>query len=1225
MNKIIPFPSSPSTNPGAPRLDSETWVPTDLEARGQVGAPDLSHLEIGVPTDLEARQQALNTRTSCIVEAPAGSGKTGLLMQRYLKLLAEPSVTQPEEVLAITFTNKATAELRERILQQLQLATKPPTANAKPFEQTTRTLAAAALARSTELQWNILDRPQRLNIRTIDSICAEIANSLPLLSGSGGSQHPTPDAKPLYRLAAQRTLLQLGSPNRILHDALRNVLLHRDGNLADVERLLAEMLADREQWGEIIPLTPGDLTNDFLDTEVRPKLERALESIVCAGLTRTLDLMPPGMLHQLTTLAAQLGLNPGYNNSDSPIAFCAQLHQPPAAVADHLDHWQALISLLLTKDGDWRKPRGITSRFMSFEFSKAEKAELEHLIETHKSDDLCEALCAVRELPPARYPDDQWQVTRSLFHVLRHALAELKLLFAERSTCDFTELAIEARQALASSDDSVVDLALTPGGRLRHLLVDEMQDTSAAQYDLIHLLTRTWDGATQTLFLVGDPKQSIYLFRQARVERFLRTMRDHSLGDIPLTTIRLTTNFRSQATLVHDFNHTFEQLFPSLDEATRTHNTTDVPFVAATPNRPATESLSIQWHPAITTPNHEQHQAREIRNIIERWQHKPLPANRTKPWHIAILARNRSHLTPIVAELKQAQIPYRAVDIDPLATRPEVLDALALTRALLHPADRVAWLAVLHAPWCGLSLTDLLALAGEGPDPEKYTDKFTTIATLIAANRNHLSPEGQRLLTRAWPTLEASIATLGTNPIATHIERTWRSLGGDAPLTTTERTNVLRFLGILREVATESTFIDLTLLQSRLDSLYAEPASGPITVELLTIHKAKGLEWDVVLVPNLERKSGSNSPDLLSWLEIDSTTANASPILLAPIASKGTKSANLNKWLNRAKEARENAERKRLFYVLATRAQEELHLFGAVSLSNTGELKQPIHGSLLKAIWPAAENEFNTLTQTSPLADQLHRSLDPGPWALGPDQPLALAASATPAPLIQRLSTNFNPLTRFLTAEAHKLPYTPASALRHTPTFDRPEGSFAVRAFGNVVHRYLQLLSTRLTIAPAHALLAELPTWHPRLLASLRGEGLSPTLAQQDATRALTALTHALNDPIGRWILSPQPEAFNELPLAFAAPLAPTLRVDRTFLAAAEPNTPGNTHQWIVDFKTGTRHGLSPEAFETEERAKYSAQLDAYATAAHALAADPKPVILALYYPLIPRLIFWPA
>src|SRR5262249_34853808 len=109
-------------------------------------------------------------------------------------------------------------------------------------------------------------------------------------------------------------------------------------------------------------------------------------------------------------------------------------------------------------------------------------------------------------------------------------------------------------------------------------------------------------------------------------------------------------------------------------------------------------------------------EAATIRTIVEQWRSRPLPSGREKPWKIAVLVRNRNHLVGIVAEFKRRdnvnEIPFRAVEIEPLYERPEVLDLFALTRALLHPADRIAWLAILRAPWCGLELAELHELTG---------------------------------------------------------------------------------------------------------------------------------------------------------------------------------------------------------------------------------------------------------------------------------------------------------------------------------------------------------------------------------------------------------------------------------------------------------------------------------------------------------------------------------
>src|SRR5947209_8093851 len=207
-----------------------------------------------LPPDYTARLKALDVTQSWVVEAPAGSGKTALLIQRYLKLLALPGVEKPGQVLAISFTNKAAGEIRERILTELR---KVDGAADLPegFERDTRDLARAVLERDRALGWRLLDRPRGLNVRTIDSICAEIAGGLPVLSGSGPLT-PVEDAGALYRLAVERTLMQLGGADAALSAALRLILLHRDGHLPHVRDLLVEMLSLRDQWGRLVPLGP---------------------------------------------------------------------------------------------------------------------------------------------------------------------------------------------------------------------------------------------------------------------------------------------------------------------------------------------------------------------------------------------------------------------------------------------------------------------------------------------------------------------------------------------------------------------------------------------------------------------------------------------------------------------------------------------------------------------------------------------------------------------------------------------------------------------------------------------------------------------------------------------------------------------------------------------------------------------------------------------------------
>ena len=1202
------------------------------------------------PPDHDARIRALDVRLSAIVEAPAGSGKTGLLLQRYLKLLAKGGVSQPEEILAITFTRKATAELRERILEQLHAAAlgPPAAADASGFELETRALAEAVLEVDSKLGWRLLEQPQRLRIRTIDALCAEIARTLPLLSGSGTSQ-PVEAAESLHREAARRTLLELGGADTRLNEALQTVLLHRDGNLKDCETLLARMLEQRQQWGELVPLDTESLTDEHLDTQVRASLERSLETIVCAGLNRVLDALPQPVLAELTELAARLGLEPSYiPGEQSPIAVCAGLCEPPEARAGDLERWLALLHLLFTKDGSWRK--GFTPAYLGFNISYHERAALKDLVERLQGDELAELLKSIRGLPPARFPDEQWRVAKALFQLLRRALAHLKVLFAETGRCDFSELALAACDALAA-EEGVADLSRSPGARLTHLLVDEMQDTSSSQYTLLERLTRSWDGHSQTLFLVGDPKQSIYLFRQARVERFLRTVADRRLGDVPLEPLRLTANFRSQGALVEAFNEIFAQLFPQAAIVTQSlGEDLDVPFVRADAIRPhSAYPHSIIWHsevlgsqliPGNPGPTRAelraariQRETRQIRRIIEEWRARPLPAGRTKPWRIAVLGRARKHLASVTSELSRdygaGPIPFRAVQIDTLDERPEVLDALALTRALLHPADRAAWLAVLRAPWCGLSLVDLLRLTGEGPD----ADREAATTELVVARAHLLSPTGQRLLERTWPILEQALFMLGRSSLAAHVERTWLSLGGDAPLSPDRLANVRRFFEVLRELEQDSAgAIDTFALNARLSRLYAEAAGDEDAIQLLTIHNSKGLEFDLVLIPGLERPTNRSRSELLNWLELDPPDGEAAHILLAPIGSRGDQIDGLNQWLSRVRRSREHAELRRLLYVACTRAREALHLFAACESQRDGTARTPVEGTLLRAAWPVAASSFSLPlrsdeTSTSTVSAQSKGGLLPFTSTESGDS-LAIAASATEGevtervPVVHRLPLDFDPLARFLSAENLRLPYTPASALPHAPSFERPAGSFAVRAFGNVVHRFLQFVTTSLAagVAP-ETLLANLSSWGPRLLAALRNEGVAPAISQREVPRALAALRNALTDPTGRWILSTHHSAANERSIASLD--ASALRADRTFVAGGAPLARGKDTIWIVDFKTTEQGSRSPERFQQDELLKYRAQLERYASVWRELSREPPKIVLGLYYPLIPRLLHW--
>lgn len=1196
----------------------------EMPARGapEVAAPAVHAVRPpGAPPDWRERERALDVRASWIVEAPAGSGKTGLLIQRYLKLLAEGGVERPEQVLAITFTKAATEEIRERVMAQMEAAAaETPVKDA--FEQTTRGLAEAVLARDAEMGWKLLESSRRLNVRTIDSVCAEIARALPVTSGGGAGMVPVEEPDGLFREAGRRTLLQLGGDDPLLTDALRTMLLLRDGSVAECETLIAEMLRARDQWGELVPLGREELTEAWLEGTVRRRLDRALELAVCKGLTELARSLPVGFLERLTEAAAEMGDRPGRGHERSPMEICRTLRSAPEATAEDLAHWRALIHLLVTPSAKaWRKRFNVSD--VKFTTSKADKAQLKSLVEEVQAwPEALDALCRVRALPPARYPEEQWWVAKALFRVLSRALVELQVVFAERAQCDFAEPALLARSALRQVR-GVEAYESAMGLELRHLLLDEMQDTSTGQYELIELLTEGWDSEGRTVFVVGDPKQSIYLFRQARVERFVAAMRSERMGELRLGRLRLTANFRSRAGLVRSFNEDFAKVFPAGEQ--RAEN---VPFVAAEAVRGklpgAAGDRGRLWHPAEADGARQEmgemklrvarRNALMIRELAERWRARPLPEGRTDPWRIAVLVRSRRELREIVAAMRRDEghggIPFRAVKVEPLKERQEVLDLLALTRALKHPADRVAWWAVLRAPWCGLGLAALHVLAGE--DGREFAEK--TVLELVETRGDLLEPESIARLERVWPVLRAAMERRSRLRVPELVERTWRSLGGDATLAGTELENALRYLELLDELDRETGEVELGELRRRMERLYAAPGTEPDAVDLMTIHGAKGLEWDVVMVPEMERKAPPERHRLLEWEEIvGGEKEGAARVVLAPIAGKGEESAALNSWLRGMRSAQQAAERKRLFYVACTRAREELHLFGTANVLKDGTVKAE-SGSLLEAAWPAAEALFR------PEPRQLVM-----PFAAEPGDVFALAAAGEenetetrrPA-MLARLPSNFDPLARF----HRRASGTQAEMEQARARFERPEGSFAARSFGNAVHAFLELAADRLAGGMETAeLSAAVPGWKPRISAVLRGDGLAPGVVEALSNRVMGALLTTLREPFGRWLLGARVDAHSEYALTIAS--GNRVRMDRVFRAGALPGTEGagdREYLWIVDYKTSSHGAEGVDAFLERQRARYMEQMEGYARASGA-----EEVRVGLWYPVLGRLAWWVA
>ncbi len=1125
--------------------------------------------------DRDQREQALDISRSFIVQAPAGSGKTELLIQRYLRLLS--IVDEPEEIIAITFTKKAASEMRNRVLEALDGADGdgPDEVHAR----LTWELARKVMGRNMEHGWQLHASPGRLKIQTIDALCGGVTGQLPLLSRFGGQ--PAIAARPeyLYQEAARAAVLHLEQDSD-WSDAVATLLRHLDNDIPRLEGLLISMLSRRDQW---IRHVVGD-SDEWLR---RQELESALKRIVEDELASLVATVPTGLTEEIIRFARFAAGNIQADGKDLPILSCLDIQQMPSASCSSIKRWLGLSDLLLTREGSLRKRKGInknngfpTDSDAGKQFCREMKdAFISMLEQLQEHPDFIARLAQVPRLPPTEYTDQQWLVLQSLSLFLRIAVAELKLVMSQRGEVDFIEMALGANMALGD-DDNPTDLALALDYRIQHILVDEFQDTSFGQYELLRKLTRGWerdDG--RTLFVVGDPMQSIYRFREAEVGLYLRA-RQEGIGNIPLTPLALSVNFRSQQGIVQWVNQVFRQVLPEYEEIGKGA----VSYADSTPFHPGGSKPAVQIHPILGRDD-----VTEAGQVVE----LVLAAQREEPEdRVAVLVRSRSHLAAIIPELKQAGLRFKAVEVELLSRRPVISDLMALTRALLHPADRIAWLSVMRAPWCGLSLGDMHALAGG--------DHRRTIRELMDRTENWagLSGEGKTRLRRMQDILDQAQQGLRRLPLRDLVQGVWVALGGPAVARSgTELEEAQMLFQLLEEFDHGGDIDDFSALDEALTRLYAPPdTESSDRLQLMTIHAAKGLEFDQVIIPGLGRIPGQDDSRLLYWLERN-ISGDTSDLLLAPIKRADENEDPIYRYLHTLVREKDRLEDGRLLYVAATRARKRLHLLGHLEWKDG--LKDPDSRSLLAALWSASEVRagFQQLSED----DRVGGRGEAG-------------AGAAPHP-IRRLPPDWS-LPKQDLAPAVVQAISPRQL--DTPDKEILEFDWAgetARQVGTLVHRYLQRIARdgmhnwdRQRIGSLHRAFANALLY----LGVPRGE-LDAAVARVDR-----ALEQALTDDRGRWILSDRhQDSRSEYALSsYHDQRQVNIIVDRTFIDA-------DGVRWIIDYKTGVHEGSDVEVFLDHEVIRYRAQMERYAAIFRSL--EERPIRLGLYFPLLSGWRSWDA
>jgi ATP-dependent exoDNAse (exonuclease V) beta subunit len=1203
------------------------------------------------PPDKAQREQALDAARSILVQAPAGSGKTDLLTRRFLRLLGE--VDAPGQIVAITFTNAAAAEMRHRILGELQKAS----ANLAPQadELLMDSLAHRALLHSQAFGWNLLDLPAQLRISTIDSFCRDLALQQPLLSGFGGGLEIAEQPDELYRRAARETLRKIDQIGSALGAAIEELLLWRDNGWQEMEELLVEMLKSRDRW-----------MHDFvLEREpdwdaLRERLERPFANGVRTTLIRLSQLLDqvPGARNEALELARFACEEPG---TSSPWGLAESVEIPSAPFSDGAESARELFSLLSeflqTQKGTWRSERGLKTSdgFPSTPRGKAGKVRFSSLIAALAAVPGLEAsLATVRALPPTRYTEEDWQIVRSCFTLLRQAAGELQIAFAEAGTVDFIEVAQVAQRVLQGDDNLPTDAAMAVSDGIRHLLVDEFQDTSRRQHQLLSSLIAAWpERAGRTCFVVGDPMQSIYFFRDADAELFPRVK---ALGleipnDEPLLFdfVPLKANFRTAPSLVERLNQAFKQIFTTGDGS-------GVTFSSAQPARKEIENaglpftLHLDFVPMAgrgqaVEPGNEKETARieqigEIVALIQRYSKRINQAKvSSEKFRIAVLGRARSHLVPIAEALRQAGIPFRAVELEKLSARPEVLDALALARALLNPQDRVAWLGVLRAPWSGLSLDDLHCLASND-DPALL---LRPLPELMAERLPQLSEDGRRAAARALQTYAAASALRAAQPTAslgTWLEKVWLLVGGAACVDSAARANLNLLWRCLDRLPSGEPDLLGPSLVAALDKLTAQPApeaSSDCGVQLMTIHKSKGLEFEVVIVPELQAGNGRGKPRMLSWLERGLAEPDESgeitEFLIAPFQRKGADRGKAKEWVDRVYRERESQETRRILYVAATRAREELHLFARPACkeeSGDFTLVEPVN-SLLATAWPALEEEVRRRFEdwkAARAASATQESQEIASIAASGESNLLVMPSPARATLLRRLPLDYQPAPDEALGHPAKdstvIGLGMGSEIGPRRLYARHEGGLLSRALGTAVHTLLEELARLRAKLDWEATRSALLQFEPGIAAQARAVGLDQPLATRIAAEAHQLALKASYDPIGSWILSPHAGAASEAGwTGVMAGGLRSVRVDRIFQAGLAPCAEGDDCWWIIDYKTAHADNMDPAQALPGLRQLFAPQVEAYSELLRKLHGTEARIIAGLYYPRMLLLDWW--
>ena len=886
--------SKPTASRVQPSLfDAAVEVDATVEERPIAGTSDTTD------PDAAARQFAVDPRNHVVLEASAGTGKTSVLVARYVNLLK--AAVDPSNILAITFTRKAAAEMRERILHELR--------------------AAASRSEIDRARWvELRDRLGDIAISTIDAFCLSLLREFPLEADldPGFDMADETEVPRLIEEALDRALRTLTRQARTEPDV---ALVFAQLGMARTREGLASLLDRRlVAWSALdrfLAKGPSDLTAEAVCRQAVDRL-RALLGGIDGGLEQFLADGPTGH-PRFQLLARELRRLPALRDAAN-----AEVRAVLDRIALHF----------LTGEGKPRRSSTIQP-YKAVHYPSESAGKRHRALVLGVGPDVQSLLFAFNR-------DLNVVLARGIRRMFAVALDHYRRTLEDRSVLDFSDVLERALELLRRMDE-FAQSRFRLEARYHHVLVDEFQDTSRAQWELISLLIRSWGeglglASQPSIFVVGDRKQSIYRFRDAEAgvlndaARFIQ-----SLGSAnPRRSI--VRSFRAVPELLQFVNELFSEMadpHPGGGRFTYTENDRFPPIEPPASRRFALGVIAAD-DPEASAAGVADEIARILREDTVR-DKKTGVARPAAPGDIAVLFRSRASHREFEHELEARGIPAYVYKGLGFFDADETKDVMALIRYLADPRSTLRAAAFLRSRFIRLSDRALAVLAPH------LAASLTSAAR--PAGYDDLSDEDRRVLDVARGFVPAWLALVDRIPPAELLESVIAEsayayeLRGPRRLQAWE--NLKKMRGLVRRIQNRG-YATLPRIADHLDSLTAGDESNAVleaidAVNLMTVHASKGLEFPIVFVVNLAKGASGpprpvrvivegNAQDELERGE-DETSVSIGPFVSA---------------MDEADREREKHETRRLLYVAATRARDRLYLSSALK---DGEMA-PGRGSL---------------------------------------------------------------------------------------------------------------------------------------------------------------------------------------------------------------------------------------------------------------------------------------